>query len=62
MEVKNLLFLGGAKRVAMARTFKEAGARPRLKGNNLGYELARRGPLARRGGMLIRGGWNYPPI
>ncbi len=26
MEVKNILFLGGAKRVAMARLFKEAAA------------------------------------
>ena len=62
MEVKNILFLGGAKRVAMARLFKEAGARRGLKVNIFGYELDRRVPLACEGEIIIGERWYSPSI
>lgn len=48
----NLLFLGGAKRVAIARMFKDAARRHGLECSITGYELDSRSALACEGHIV----------
>lgn len=54
----NILFLGGAKRVAVARLLKEAGKRRGVEVNIFGYELDRRVPLAVEGEIIEGRRWS----
>lgn len=53
----NILFLGGAKRVSMARLFQSAGQRIGLNVNIFGYELDTRVPLAAVGKIIVGRKW-----
>lgn len=56
------LFLGGAKRVAIARRFIEACRNKNLEGKIIGYELDVRCPLASVGTVLEGRKWRDPDI
>lgn len=58
----NLLFLGGAKRVGMARLFVKAGAERGLEVSVFGYELDRRVPLALVGEVVEGLRWSDPGL
>lgn len=62
MKTVNILFLGGAKRVSMARQFKKSGLARGLEVNIFGYELDRRVPLACEGEIIIGERWNSPTL
>lgn len=57
MKQINILFLGGAKRVSMARMFKDAGRKLGLQVGIFGYELDKRVPLAAEGEIVIGRRW-----
>lgn len=56
----NLLFLGGAKRVAMARLFKVAAAELGREARIWSYELTDRVPIATEAGIIIGCRWSDP--
>lgn len=58
----NILFLGGAKRVSMARHLIEAGARKRVKVNIFSYELSLEVPIAAVGRVVVGLKWNDPGL
>lgn len=60
--VMNILLLGGAKRVSMARLLKEAGRRRGMEVNILSYELEKRVPVAEVGEVIIGRRWNDPLV
>lgn len=58
----NILFLGGAKRVSMARMFKDAAARAGLEAAIFSYELTREVPVACEATIIDGCRWNDPDI
>lgn len=58
----NLLFLGGAKRVAIARMFKEAARRRGLECSITGYELSAHSALASEGKIIEGLRWDDPSL
>lgn len=58
----NLLFLGGAKRVVMARMFKEAAQRRGLECSITGYELHANSALASEGEIVEGLRWDDPDL
>lgn len=58
----NILFLGGAKRVSMARHFKHAASALGLHCNILSYELTYREPIAEEASVIVGLRWNDPLI
>ena len=58
----NILFLGGAKRVSMARMFKDAAARARLEAAIFSYELSREVPVACEAAIIDGCRWDDPDI
>lgn len=58
----NILFLGGAKRVSMARKFKEAGARRGYDVNIFSYELDYDVPIASIATVVKGLRWNDPEV
>ncbi len=58
----NILLLGGAKRVSMARLLKEAGEKRGMEVNIFSYELERHVPIAEAGEVIIGRRWNDPLI
>lgn len=58
----NILFLGGAKRVSMARMFKESGARLGLDVNIFSYELSPEAPVAEVATVIVGRRWNDPAL
>lgn len=58
----NILFLGGAKRVSMARMFKDAAARAGLEAAIFSYELNREVPVACEATIIDGCRWNDPDI
>lgn len=62
MKKFNILFLGGAKRVSMARLFKSAGAKLGLDVSIFGYELDRRVPLSVEGDIVVGRRWKDPDL
>lgn len=58
----NILFLGGAKRVSMARMFKDAAARAGLEAVIFSYELTREEPVACEATIIDGCRWNDPDI
>lgn len=58
----NILFLGGAKRVSMARMFKDAAARAGLEAAIFSYELIREVPVACEATIIDGCRWNDPDI
>lgn len=58
----NLLFLGGAKRVAIARMFKDAARRHGLECSITGYELDSRSALACEGHIVEGLRWSDPDL
>lgn len=58
----NILFLGGAKRVGMARLFKQAGAARGLDVAVFSYELDRRVPIALEGEVIVGKKWRDPGL
>lgn len=57
-----LLFLGGSKRVAMARMFKDAAHRLGLECDITGYELSSRSALACEGKIVEGRRWDDPSL
>lgn len=62
MKTVSILFLGGAKRVSMARLFKQAGKLRGLEVNIFGYELDTRVPLACEGKIITGEKWKSPTL
>ena len=58
----NILFLGGAKRVSMARMFKDAAARAGLEAVIFSYELTREVSVACEATIIDGCRWNDPDI
>lgn len=58
----NILFLGGAKRVSIARMFKEAAARAGLEAEIFSYELSREVPVACEATIIEGCRWSDPDI
>ena len=58
----NILFLGGAKRVSMARMFKKAAARMGLEAVIFSYELTSEVPIAEEASVIIGLRWNDPDL
>ena len=58
----NILFLGGAKRVSMARMFKDAAARAGIEAAIFSYELIREVPVACEATIIHGCRWNDPDI
>ena len=58
----NILFLGGAKRVSMARMFKDAGTRLGRHVNIYSYEMDSHLPIACEGEIIIGHRWNDPQL
>lgn len=62
MNTITILFVGGAKRVAVARMLADACARRGMKCNIIGYELDRRSALACCGEIVEGLRWNDPEL
>lgn len=58
----NILFLGGAKRVSIARMFKEAAVRAGLEAEIFSYELSREVPVACEATIIEGCRWSDPDI
>lgn len=58
----NILMLGGAKRVSMARMFKAAGAKSGLDVNLFSYELTKTVPVAEVATVICGLRWNNPDL
>lgn len=58
----NLLMLGGAKRVAMARRLKQAGAACGRRVNIFSHELSAQEPIASEGAVITGGRYSAPGI
>ncbi len=62
MKRLNILFLGGAKRVSMARHFKAAGTRLGLEPGIVSYEAEPDVPIAIEGEVVIGKRWSDPDV
>lgn len=62
MKRLNLLFLGGAKRVSMARMFREAGRLVDCEVGIVSYELSPTVPIASEGPVVVGLRWNDPGL
>lgn len=58
----NILFLGGAKRVSMARMFKQAAARMGLDAVIFSYELTTEVPIAEEASVIVGLRWSDPGL
>lgn len=58
----NILFLGGAKRVSMARHFKAAASSMGLRCNIFSYELSYREPIAEEATVIVGLKWSDPLV
>lgn len=58
----NVLFLGGAKRVSMARFFKSAGKKRGLDVGIVSYEMSTDVPIALEGEVVIGKRWRDPDV
>lgn len=61
-QVVNILFLGGAKRVAMGRFFKEAGRRLGMEVVLFSYELSPQVPIAEEASVITGRRWSDPDL
>lgn len=58
----NILFLGGAKRVAMGRLFKEAGRKLGMDVLLFSYELSSQVPIAEEASVIVGRRWAAPDL
>lgn len=58
----NILFLGGAKRVSLARKLIDAGADMGLEVNIFSYELTSQVPIASVGTVIVGSRWDDPEL
>lgn len=58
----SILFLGGGKRVSMARHFQETGARMGIKVKIYSYELTSQVPIASVGEVIVGKRWKDPDL
>ena len=61
-QVVNILFLGGAKRVAMGRLFKEAGRKFGMDVMLFSYELSSQVPIAEEASVIVGRRWADPDL
>ena len=61
-QVVNILFLGGAKRVAMGRLFIEAGRRLGMEVELFSYELSTEVPVSEVSHVIVGRRWNDPAL
>ena len=62
MKDTGILFLGGAKRVSMARLFKKSAAERGMQARIYSYELDRHVPIAVEGDVIIGKRWGDPDV